>query len=252
MKATLLLCLILASIAFLASCENAQEKTICDEPYIVAGTGCCLDQDSNKICDEQDKETIENQPAAEIVNNNNTEEPGNSPEQVIISEPGANNTENPSETKDALDNFSIEDPGLVGDYLKIFKGKQTQIIFGYDSGAPLVAATINLLAYYGNPDSMKYSAILDTASMDEFPSANVILLGNGCNNNYIRELLALDKDDCFGPLDDDTGVLKILKVNDKYVLFIMAKEDADVHGIVSSLVKGEIEISGNEVEVDLT
>jgi hypothetical protein len=50
-------------ILFLSACSPAQqittEKVTCDPPLIKAGNGCCLDENSNYICDKDEIEEVE-------------------------------------------------------------------------------------------------------------------------------------------------------------------------------------------------
>ncbi|MBN2458793.1 hypothetical protein JXB28_00775 [Candidatus Woesearchaeota archaeon] len=243
MRKALLFSLALAMVLLLASCQKA---ITCNEPYIEFEKSCCLDQDSNGICDEDEKAAAQpSTPGADASAQENT------PEDATTEEPGSDEAE--SQSDDQTLDVEIEEAEDIDDFLETFRGKKTQIIFGEEAGAPLVAATINLLAYYGNPYNMDYSMIAADASMADLPGpTNLILLGNGCTNNYIREMLSLTKEGCMGSLGDDKGMVKIMKADGKYVLMIMAKEDADVHSIVNSLVKEEIDVTGNEMEVDLS
>jgi hypothetical protein len=232
---------------FLVACEEQKtvsESVSCIKPYIQAGNDCCLDQDNNAICDVE--ETVENQSVNEGVSNDSSSEPIRDNPVVIQNESSSHDSSNNPQ------NIRVEDAGQVNNSLDIFRGKETNIIFGQETDAPLVAATINLLTYFVYPENMKYYTILPTAGLDEFPESNVILLGNGCNNNFIKELLSLDKNNCYSGLENNKGILKMLKVNGNYVLFIMAKEDKDVYYMVNSLVSGQYQTSGNEVEVDLS
>jgi hypothetical protein len=247
MKKALLLISILVFAFFLFGCEQQNaipNAVVCNAPFIQVDNACCLDQNANSVCD--DKESVVNEsintsvsetiPASQPVN------PEVLPAEEIV---------NDSSSQVGVDTqVHIEDAGQVNDFLDIFKGKETNIIFGQETGAPLVAATINLLTYFVYPKNMEYYTILPTATSDDFPDTNVILLGNGCNNNFIKELLSLDN--CYGSLEDNIGIFKMSKVNGNYVLFIMAKEDKDVYYMVNSLVSDQYQTSGNEIEVDLS
>ncbi len=55
---------ILALIFVLASCQKAPEPSlVCQPPYMMKGTDCCLDEDSNSICDS-DEVIEEEEPAS--------------------------------------------------------------------------------------------------------------------------------------------------------------------------------------------
>ena len=46
-------------------------RPTCDKPYILVGNTCCLDQNSNSICDKEDvKEELFNEPATYQGNGN--------------------------------------------------------------------------------------------------------------------------------------------------------------------------------------
>jgi len=243
MRKLLLMASIVLLAFFLVACEEQKTVSVsCIKPYIQAGNDCCLDKDNNSICDVE--ETVENQSVNVSISNESSSETTEQNNPVVIqNEPQVN------ESSDNPQNIHVEDAGQVN-LLGIFKGKETNIIFGQETGAPLVAATINLLTYFVYPENMKYYTILPSAGLDEFPDSDVILLGNGCNNNFIKELLSLDN--CYGSLEDNKGIFKMSKFNGNYVLFIMAKQDKDVYYMVNSLVSDQYQTSGNEVEVNLS
>ncbi len=39
---------------FLIGCQQKTQDVVCNEPYILVGTDCCLDEDGNKICDKDE------------------------------------------------------------------------------------------------------------------------------------------------------------------------------------------------------
>ena len=51
MKRAIIVLLVLASV-LIAGC---QQKMVCNAPYILVGTECCLDADSNSVCDKDEK-----------------------------------------------------------------------------------------------------------------------------------------------------------------------------------------------------
>lgn len=52
------LIILVISLLFISGCA---EKAVCNKPYILVGTGCCLDQNDNKICDSDENIDVENQ-----------------------------------------------------------------------------------------------------------------------------------------------------------------------------------------------
>lgn len=57
MKKTLLLIPILVAVVVISGCTQTGEvvnQPICNDPYIAYDTGCCLDQNSNAICDSDE------------------------------------------------------------------------------------------------------------------------------------------------------------------------------------------------------
>ncbi|PIN87918.1 disulfide bond formation protein DsbA [Candidatus Woesearchaeota archaeon CG10_big_fil_rev_8_21_14_0_10_32_24] len=53
MKKVLFVVTLLAVVLFIAGCTGSS-KVVCNEPYIQVGSECCLDQNSNKICDSDE------------------------------------------------------------------------------------------------------------------------------------------------------------------------------------------------------
>ncbi len=62
MKIIIILGLILITL-FLVSCT----QVTCDKPYIKVGTSCCLDQNDNNICDNDEKNGVSQEPATQAV-----------------------------------------------------------------------------------------------------------------------------------------------------------------------------------------
>ncbi|ODS38976.1 MAG: hypothetical protein A7316_06505 [Candidatus Altiarchaeales archaeon WOR_SM1_86-2] len=49
------LAIIIATVVLISGCiQQKQETVTCDPPYIKVGTTCCLDQNSNNICDKDE------------------------------------------------------------------------------------------------------------------------------------------------------------------------------------------------------
>ncbi|MBI3051031.1 hypothetical protein HYY74_01095 [Candidatus Woesearchaeota archaeon] len=52
-----LIIFLLVTFLLIAGCAGIQQqenKIVCNAPYILVGTGCCLDQDSNSVCDKDE------------------------------------------------------------------------------------------------------------------------------------------------------------------------------------------------------
>ncbi len=41
-------------LILLIGCQQKTQDIVCNEPYILVGTDCCLDEDGNKICDKDE------------------------------------------------------------------------------------------------------------------------------------------------------------------------------------------------------
>lgn len=46
--------LIIISIVIISGCSISSPEVVCNKPYIKVGTSCCLDQNDNKICDDDE------------------------------------------------------------------------------------------------------------------------------------------------------------------------------------------------------
>src|SRR3989344_5771034 len=57
------LLLVLAAVLFLGACQRGP---ICNAPYILVGTSCCLDADSNRVCDTDEAQQPQAQRADHI------------------------------------------------------------------------------------------------------------------------------------------------------------------------------------------
>ena len=55
---------ILALIVLISGCGEQAQPT-CNPPYILVGTGCCLDQNDNNICDSDETAVAENESQTE-------------------------------------------------------------------------------------------------------------------------------------------------------------------------------------------
>ncbi|GEM_PF-5751657 len=45
---------LVALTLIIAGCTNQTNQAVCNKPYILVGTSCCLDQNNNKICDKDE------------------------------------------------------------------------------------------------------------------------------------------------------------------------------------------------------
>ena len=54
MKARSIIGLLLISIIFISGCASSNNQIVCNKPYIQVGTECCLDENSNNICDKDE------------------------------------------------------------------------------------------------------------------------------------------------------------------------------------------------------
>lgn len=61
------LVLIGVSVMLMLSVTGCQPLPVCNEPYILVGTGCCLDRDGNKICDDDEADEAVDEPVDEPV-----------------------------------------------------------------------------------------------------------------------------------------------------------------------------------------
>jgi hypothetical protein len=53
MKKVYFLIMVLLAI-FFSACSTTQKQPVCNSPYILVGTSCCLDQNSNNVCDNDE------------------------------------------------------------------------------------------------------------------------------------------------------------------------------------------------------
>lgn len=53
MKVKFIVVLLLISIIFISGCASSNQ-IVCNKPYIQVGTECCLDENSNNICDKDE------------------------------------------------------------------------------------------------------------------------------------------------------------------------------------------------------
>ena len=134
----------------------------------------------------------------------------------------------------------------TNDYLGAFVNRKTAIAYDQERGkGPLVAGAIELLNYYGynemyenRPLNTKGKHI--TAQLDK----NLILLGNGCNNDLIRDVL--DNEDCRAGLKEGQALIRYGKVDDKRVLLIIGYDDVGVYETIKKMVAGKVPFSGPE------
>ena len=54
-------------LLFLAACSKSEKKElVCDAPYIHHGSECCLDQNSNKVCDNDESASVQSKTSASV------------------------------------------------------------------------------------------------------------------------------------------------------------------------------------------
>lgn len=138
--------LLLIVVLLLSGCKGGVTggAVVCNEPYILVGTDCCLDQNDNQICDKDETENLNAEPVdapkEEII-----EEPAPEPQEVI-KEP-----EEPQEEPATVQNeFFMK----VGDSVKFDKKTITLVnleniprlkaVFDVDGGEREVFGTKNV------------------------------------------------------------------------------------------------------------
>jgi len=63
MRNILLFAGLILAIALVLGCTGSEQKVVCNKPYILVGTDCCLDNNNNSICDKDETQTQATQPA---------------------------------------------------------------------------------------------------------------------------------------------------------------------------------------------
>jgi hypothetical protein len=98
---------ILVVLVFLVGC---QQTIVCNEPYIIKGTDCCLDQDGNSVCDEDEVE-VEEQENEESEQETEEEETDSDEEPTISLE----EEEKSSETQGLYYTFYLDETQTIFD-----------------------------------------------------------------------------------------------------------------------------------------
>jgi len=66
MRTILLFAGLILAIALVLGCTGSEQKVVCNAPYILVGTDCCLDNNDNSICDKDEQQIpVATQPTPE-------------------------------------------------------------------------------------------------------------------------------------------------------------------------------------------
>lgn len=136
-------------------------------------------------------------------------------------------------------------------YLDAFVNRKTYVIFDQDrSMAPIVGAAIELQSYFNNLDYVEPVPVsTEGKHIDDYLDRNLILLGNGCTNDLIKDVL--DDEDCLTGLEPDQVRLRLGNVDDKRVLLIIGYDDESAYNAVKKLVAEDVSWNGEDTVLNV-
>ena len=272
MKRILIIGIILC-ILFISGCTGTNSNTTsdmdiskvteealnsCEEQFIMSETGCCPDKNNDNICDsdEEIKLTENTKTNEEMVSENNNADNTNKPKEETDEQ--ENIQDYNTALKTLIKYLAKTDVSFEGstDYLDIFMDEYTTINFNEETSAKMVTASLKLQFYLGNPDKLSFSFLgnlesFDENKIDELFQNNLIIMGNSCNNDFIKEFLAETDEECNSGMQKGKGILKLYKLDGNYVLLIIGYDDEDVYSLVKKMINNELSYSGQELEVNL-
>jgi len=241
---------VLLVLVFLCGCaetrvvETAPEPAElgCSSPFIESDGECCLDENQNNFCDDAE----EAEPAEA------DKEPETVDAEPVLAEDAGRAEENKQLLRELLEKKGVaEEKEYIlesvssNNFLELFSDDAAIVFDTSKTTGKTVAGVTKLQLYLGN-QNMQYDYSPGTSDLDDI-SSNLIIVGNGCNNELIKSVFKLD--DC--GFEKGTGVLKLREYEGYHVLFIMAQDEDDIYALFNKIVKDEISYSGSEVEVEV-
>ena len=173
----------LLALIVLVGCTTPPTTNI--ESPQTAGVRTCIDLDENGLCDDIEKKAPVEAPKPIVEEKVEVEVPVEAPiapKPVTVAEPKVSEPE-VSEVR------KTEPKATAKSYLAPFEGEKTFIILDSERNkGGAVAASSDIIAYFGFPKTLKVDAI-DTYSgtVDDY-SDNLIFLGNACANGFTADL----------------------------------------------------------------
>ncbi len=216
------------------------------------GDRCCMDQNSNNICDMDEEEPVVpvEQQVVEVVEEN--------PQLVDPVEVEPEEVKPPvaSDTKEYAEEKLSDITDTVGDFVEVVRSEETVIMFDSSrSTGAMVTAALNLKLFLNDPDRITYADnanfdMLSKGEIDSLLKKNLILLGNGCTNDFILQIEG--GSECDAGLVKGTGVIRTLEKDTSSVTLILGKDDEDVYFLVKKIIAGEVDYTSSMIEVDLS
>jgi len=252
----LLIVLSIISVLFISACTNGQidlnklsqediDKVIkCDAPYIRHASGCCLDKDNNKICDEDEGKSSNQEQPTIPQQNQNTEENSQTKESEIIIQPKQQNSVN-FDLKN-YPSFFIKDnkvdPSLV--LLVGSKGDVSDVLAIGEITASLQMATATTGKQIIN--SGKDTDILGSEKEHNIIAVSGISQDGSCVNKIIEKFIVCKSLN----LVPGMAIIKIVSNGEKSALFVIGKDTADTRmGSYVLTNYKNYKLEGNEVKI---
>jgi hypothetical protein len=234
--------------------ETATTILTCNATYIKSGDECCLDLNNNSLCDDDEGSqiapdfggsTVPQGLAANGTVVNETAEETNATMRGKATE----SARTPEVSAERSKLSVSTDLGPVPGYLDIFEGKESVgVAFSSQQEGSIVAALTNIMNFLGYENVHDVSA--DSYTLEEVFSEPVIILGNGCTNEIVREFYSLDAENCDDGLEEGIVNLRLMRVNTNYALFVIGS-DMDIYSAVKLMVAGKVAYFGAERPVDV-
>ena len=253
------LILIVVCSLLLVGCgiDELPTERVCDPPLIDAGDRCCLDENDNQVCD-MDEIPAEGKGLGNA-------EAGRSDEAAVKStvpvgtsskEQGQSQAIPHSAAASSLQELADE---LVLEHLDLSALGKRETVILFDSErttGSMVAAVLNLQFYFAS----QRVGFADNAAIDRMSQSDIerwfqgdlLLLGNGCNNDLILEMKGLSRSGCDAGLVKGQAVIESYLREGRAVVLMMAADDEDMYNLVKRIAEGSLEEGKARVEVTLS
>jgi hypothetical protein len=227
---TILLILVLA----VSSCS--EQEFACNSPNSLVGNSCCLDENSNKICDSNEVEETSEKKTEQTITSVEVKEEAPPTNQLDL--------------EDYPDMF-IKDNSLDG-----------SLVIGNDASAATIVGVSDIAV------SLQFSKSVQTGErvvirkievestvlakeITDIEAQNLISVGNACENSITDHFLG-NPSDCREGTEDGKGYLALYPNGDKIALLVYGYDELGTRLTSGFLADfDEHQLSGSSMEIDL-
>jgi hypothetical protein len=211
--------------------QKEDTRFVCNAPYIEYGSACCLDENSNLICDNDEiiessdgsKEDLDEDPKEEelIEEEEEKEEEKEEEEEEKEEEPVSFDLDYDQNQENI---YSLSD--LPSPFVKSNIYSQENIfVLGDLSADEYITALIDITFYFQTrSDNVVEATVISAIDLEDIKAQNLVVIGSPCTNPLV-ELVTGHSCDSW-PYGSNEGIIEVLPNHDKGLLVVYGLDES--------------------------